>query len=46
MSEKSEETPKTEAVESPYLDFAGTTPYEDYVQADVLTHRALHLHPL
>jgi tryptophan 2,3-dioxygenase len=44
MSEKSEETPKTEtqssesAPESPYLDFAGTTPYEDYVQADVLTH--------
>ncbi|MEU9102360.1 tryptophan 2,3-dioxygenase family protein [Streptomyces sp. NPDC048361] len=24
--------------ETPYLDFAGTTPYEDYVQADVLTH--------
>ncbi|MEV5980659.1 tryptophan 2,3-dioxygenase family protein [Streptomyces sp. NPDC052114] len=24
--------------ESPHLDFAGTTPYEDYVQADVLTH--------
>lgn len=24
--------------ESPNLDFAGTTPYEDYVQADVLTH--------
>ncbi|MFD8568625.1 tryptophan 2,3-dioxygenase family protein [Streptomyces sp. NPDC057694] len=22
----------------PHLDFAGTTPYEDYVQADVLTH--------
>jgi tryptophan 2,3-dioxygenase len=24
--------------ENPNLDFAGTTPYEDYVQADVLTH--------
>lgn len=24
--------------DSPNLDFAGTTPYEDYVQADVLTH--------
>lgn len=24
--------------EMPNLDFAGTTPYEDYVQADVLTH--------
>ncbi|MEU6122094.1 tryptophan 2,3-dioxygenase family protein [Streptomyces sp. NPDC047123] len=24
--------------ESPNLDFAGTTPYEDYVRADVLTH--------
>ncbi|MFD9910816.1 tryptophan 2,3-dioxygenase family protein [Streptomyces sp. NPDC059063] len=27
-----------ESPESPNLDFAGTTPYEDYVQADVLTH--------
>ncbi|MFF9915123.1 tryptophan 2,3-dioxygenase family protein [Streptomyces sp. NPDC013457] len=26
------------SVEAPNLDFAGTTPYEDYVQADVLTH--------
>ncbi|MFF5502949.1 tryptophan 2,3-dioxygenase family protein [Streptomyces roseolus] len=25
-------------VDAPNLDFAGTTPYEDYVQADVLTH--------
>ncbi|MEX0169770.1 tryptophan 2,3-dioxygenase [Streptomyces sp. LMG1-1-1.1] len=25
-------------VDDPNLDFAGTTPYEDYVQADVLTH--------
>jgi tryptophan 2,3-dioxygenase len=24
--------------DTPHLDFAGTTPYEDYVQADVLTH--------
>ncbi|MEV7426904.1 MULTISPECIES: tryptophan 2,3-dioxygenase family protein [unclassified Streptomyces] len=24
--------------DAPNLDFAGTTPYEDYVQADVLTH--------
>lgn len=23
---------------APYLDFAGTTPYEDYVHADLLTH--------
>ncbi|MEU6080071.1 tryptophan 2,3-dioxygenase family protein [Streptomyces sp. NPDC047108] len=30
-------------VEAPNLDFAGTTPYEDYVQADVLTHLQ---HPL
>ncbi|MFE7130516.1 tryptophan 2,3-dioxygenase family protein [Streptomyces sp. NPDC057638] len=28
---------------TPHLDFAGTTPYEDYVQADVLTHLQ---HPL
>ncbi|MEW2548643.1 tryptophan 2,3-dioxygenase family protein [Streptomyces sp. NPDC047002] len=24
--------------ETPHLDFAGTTPYEDYVKADLLTH--------
>jgi tryptophan 2,3-dioxygenase len=29
--------------ETPHLDFRGTTPYEDYVQADVLTHLQ---HPL
>jgi tryptophan 2,3-dioxygenase len=29
--------------ETPNLDFAGTTPYDDYVQADVLTHLQ---HPL
>ncbi|ARX85178.1 MULTISPECIES: tryptophan 2,3-dioxygenase family protein [Streptomyces] len=27
-----------ESPDGPNLDFAGTTPYEDYVQADVLTH--------
>ncbi|MFD1273547.1 tryptophan 2,3-dioxygenase family protein [Streptomyces kaempferi] len=27
-----------QAPETPHLDFHGTTPYEDYVQADVLTH--------
>ncbi|MDX3094292.1 tryptophan 2,3-dioxygenase family protein [Streptomyces sp. ME01-24h] len=27
-----------DAPEAPNLDFEGTTPYEDYVQADVLTH--------
>ncbi|MCZ4117854.1 tryptophan 2,3-dioxygenase family protein [Streptomyces sp. H39-S7] len=31
------ETP-AEGPETPNLDFQGTTPYEDYVQADVLTH--------
>ncbi|MGI5436796.1 tryptophan 2,3-dioxygenase family protein [Streptomyces shenzhenensis] len=32
--------PLSEATEpeTPHLDFAGTTPYEDYVKADVLTH--------
>ncbi|MFI6941350.1 tryptophan 2,3-dioxygenase family protein [Streptomyces sp. NPDC050418] len=38
----SHETAEAAAVpdtpETPHLDFAGTTPYEDYVQADVLTH--------
>ncbi|GAA1907958.1 tryptophan 2,3-dioxygenase [Streptomyces sodiiphilus] len=29
--------------EAPHLDFQGTTPYEDYIQADVLTHLQ---HPL
>ncbi|MBA2945156.1 tryptophan 2,3-dioxygenase family protein [Streptomyces himalayensis] len=32
-----------EQPETPNLDFEGTTPYEDYVQADVLTHLQ---HPL
>ncbi|MFI5803624.1 tryptophan 2,3-dioxygenase family protein [Streptomyces sp. NPDC051561] len=37
------EAPGSEGSETPNLDFAGTTPYEDYVQADVLTHLQ---HPL
>ncbi|GGL89863.1 tryptophan 2,3-dioxygenase [Streptomyces fumigatiscleroticus] len=37
MSQKAQfrEVPEPE---TPHLDFAGTTPYEDYVRADVLTH--------
>ncbi|MEU8483757.1 tryptophan 2,3-dioxygenase family protein [Streptomyces sp. NPDC048641] len=34
----SHEAHESNEPETPYLDFAGTTPYEDYVQADVLTH--------
>ncbi|MGW8883083.1 tryptophan 2,3-dioxygenase family protein [Streptomyces sp. NPDC055749] len=30
--------PEATGADTPHLDFAGTTPYEDYVQADVLTH--------
>ncbi|MFF9346943.1 tryptophan 2,3-dioxygenase family protein [Streptomyces sp. NPDC014734] len=30
--------PEATGAETPHLDFEGTTPYEDYVQADVLTH--------
>ncbi|MGW2642593.1 tryptophan 2,3-dioxygenase family protein [Streptomyces sp. NPDC001348] len=30
--------PEAHEPETPHLDFAGTTPYEDYVKADVLTH--------
>lgn len=33
-----EVTARAQEPETPNLDFAGTTPYEDYVQADVLTH--------
>ncbi|MFF5156329.1 tryptophan 2,3-dioxygenase family protein [Streptomyces sp. NPDC000348] len=33
MSHEAHEQPET-----PHLDFGGTTPYEDYVKADVLTH--------
>ncbi|MER6911256.1 tryptophan 2,3-dioxygenase family protein [Streptomyces sp. NPDC000594] len=36
MSQDADATPHPDA--TPHLDFAGTTPYEDYVQADVLTH--------
>lgn len=35
--------PPRTAAGAPRLDFAGTTPYEDYVRADVLTHAQ---HPL
>ena len=35
--------PEATGADTPHLDFAGTTPYEDYVQADVLTHLQ---HPL
>ncbi|GAA0578122.1 tryptophan 2,3-dioxygenase family protein [Streptomyces crystallinus] len=38
MSEPVETAGATDAADAPNLDFAGTTPYEDYVQADVLTH--------
>ncbi|WP_101389017.1 tryptophan 2,3-dioxygenase family protein [Streptomyces sp. TLI_146] len=39
MSEPVETAGAAAAAEAaPHLDFAGTTPYEDYVQADVLTH--------
>ncbi|MER6078459.1 tryptophan 2,3-dioxygenase family protein [Streptomyces sp. NPDC001833] len=34
----SHEALETNEPETPHLDFAGTTPYEDYVKADVLTH--------
>ncbi|WP_155058200.1 tryptophan 2,3-dioxygenase family protein [Streptomyces blattellae] len=34
----SQEAQDTQEPEAPHLDFAGTTPYEDYVRADVLTH--------
>ncbi|KUO16895.1 tryptophan 2,3-dioxygenase family protein [Streptomyces dysideae] len=34
----SHEAHETQEPETPHLDFQGTTPYEDYVQADVLTH--------
>ncbi|MFJ9564635.1 tryptophan 2,3-dioxygenase family protein [Streptomyces fuscichromogenes] len=39
----SQEALATNEPETPHLDFAGTTPYEDYVRADVLTHLQ---HPL
>ncbi|MGX1132060.1 tryptophan 2,3-dioxygenase [Streptomyces glaucescens] len=34
----SHEAQTTHEPETPHLDFQGTTPYEDYVKADVLTH--------
>ncbi|WP_409470695.1 tryptophan 2,3-dioxygenase family protein [Streptomyces sp. HC307] len=34
----SQEAHQTNEPETPHLDFQGTTPYEDYVKADVLTH--------
>ncbi|MFJ6729533.1 tryptophan 2,3-dioxygenase family protein [Streptomyces sp. NPDC091281] len=34
----SHETREAQEPSTPHLDFAGTTPYEDYVKADVLTH--------
>ncbi|MER5601272.1 MULTISPECIES: tryptophan 2,3-dioxygenase family protein [unclassified Streptomyces] len=34
----SHEARQAQEPETPHLDFAGTTPYEDYVKADVLTH--------
>ncbi|MFI5681865.1 tryptophan 2,3-dioxygenase family protein [Streptomyces cellulosae] len=39
----SHEAHETQEPETPHLDFEGTTPYEDYVKADVLTHLQ---HPL
>src|SRR5256885_10229568 len=41
MSHQAHQTPPSPEAsepETPHLDFAGTTPYEDYVKADVLTH--------
>ncbi|PJE96783.1 tryptophan 2,3-dioxygenase [Streptomyces carminius] len=45
MTSQSPQHPETGTTgpEEPNLDFAGTTPYEDYVKADVLTHLQ---HPL
>ncbi|MFH8775423.1 tryptophan 2,3-dioxygenase family protein [Streptomyces sp. NPDC017958] len=38
MSPKGHPLSEAAEPETPHLDFAGTTPYEDYVRADVLTH--------
>ncbi|MFJ8198852.1 tryptophan 2,3-dioxygenase family protein [Streptomyces sp. NPDC096152] len=38
MSQQAHRSVDTQEPETPHLDFAGTTPYEDYVKADVLTH--------
>ncbi|MFI6207450.1 tryptophan 2,3-dioxygenase family protein [Streptomyces sp. NPDC051041] len=46
MSQPAHDHPRTAEAhepETPHLDFEGTTPYEDYVRADVLTHLQ---HPL
>ncbi|MFF9023824.1 tryptophan 2,3-dioxygenase family protein [Streptomyces eurythermus] len=38
MSQQAHQPHQAAEPETPNLDFAGTTPYEDYVKADVLTH--------
>ncbi|MFD5627030.1 MULTISPECIES: tryptophan 2,3-dioxygenase family protein [unclassified Streptomyces] len=38
MSSQQARPAEAQEPETPHLDFNGTTPYEDYVQADVLTH--------
>ncbi|MGW1599608.1 tryptophan 2,3-dioxygenase family protein [Streptomyces eurythermus] len=38
MSQQAHHPHQAAEPETPNLDFAGTTPYEDYVKADVLTH--------
>jgi len=38
MSRQAQPHEAASELEAPHLDFHGTTPYEDYVQADVLTH--------
>ncbi|GAA3813254.1 tryptophan 2,3-dioxygenase family protein [Streptomyces chiangmaiensis] len=38
MSQQAHQSRETQEPETPHLDFQGTTPYEDYVKADVLTH--------
>ncbi|MEV5436612.1 tryptophan 2,3-dioxygenase family protein [Streptomyces sp. NPDC052682] len=43
MSQQAHQSDQAHEPETPHLDFAGTTPYEDYVKADVLTHLQ---HPL
>ncbi|MCH0562900.1 MULTISPECIES: tryptophan 2,3-dioxygenase family protein [unclassified Streptomyces] len=38
MSHQAHQSHVAQEPETPHLDFHGTTPYEDYVKADVLTH--------
>ncbi|MDR3079510.1 MAG: tryptophan 2,3-dioxygenase, partial [Streptomyces sp.] len=38
MSQQPHQPHEAQEPETPHLDFRGTTPYEDYVKADVLTH--------